>query len=90
MSYEHLLVAADGPVFLDAECAVWGDPAFDLAFCLSHLLLKCLWTPAAAAAFLACFDALAGAYLQGVDWEVPAALQGQWRFMHRAITHPCP
>lgn len=22
--------------------------------------------------------------------EVPAALQGQWRFMHRAITHPCP
>lgn len=22
--------------------------------------------------------------------EVPAALQGQWRFMHRPITHPCP
>ena len=41
--------APDGPVFLDAECAWWGDPAFDLAFCLNHLLLKCLWTPPATA-----------------------------------------
>ncbi len=40
----------DGPVFLDAECAWWGDPAFDLAFCLNHLLLKCLWVPGARAA----------------------------------------
>ena len=40
--------APDGPVFLDAECAWYGDPAFDLAFCLNHLLLKCLWTPAGA------------------------------------------
>ena len=52
-------------MFLDAECAVWGDPAFDLAFCLNHLLLKCLWTPAATAGFLACFDALAQAYRGG-------------------------
>lgn len=28
------------PVILDAECAVWGDPAFDVAFCLTHLALK--------------------------------------------------
>ena len=42
---------ATRPVFLDAECAVWGDPAFDLAFCLNHLLLKCLWTPAASDGF---------------------------------------
>ena len=27
-------------MFLDAECAWYGDPAFDLAFCLNHLLLK--------------------------------------------------
>ena len=31
---------AGAPVFLDAECATAGDPAFDLAFCLNHLLLK--------------------------------------------------
>jgi aminoglycoside phosphotransferase (APT) family kinase protein len=28
------------PVLLDAECACWGDPAFDVAFLCSHLLLK--------------------------------------------------
>ena len=45
-------------------------PAFDLAFCLNHLLLKCLWTPAAAPGFLGCFDALAGELsATGVVWE---------------------
>ncbi|MCH7958352.1 MAG: phosphotransferase, partial [Proteobacteria bacterium] len=69
VSPKNILVGPEGPVFLDAECAWYGDPAFDLAFCLNHLLLKCLWTPRAARGFLACFDALAGAYRAGVDWE---------------------
>src|SRR5262249_24054039 len=43
VSPKNILVGAQGPVLLDAECAWWGDPAFDLAFCLNHLLLKCLW-----------------------------------------------
>lgn len=30
------------PVFLDAECAWYGDPAFDAAFCVNHLMLKSL------------------------------------------------
>ncbi len=47
VSPKNILRGPDGPVFLDAECAWWGDPAFDLAFCLNHLLLKCLWTPRA-------------------------------------------
>jgi hypothetical protein len=64
-------------VFLDAECAWYGDPAFDLAFCLNHLLLKCLWTPAAAPGFLACFDALAEAYLGGAAWEPRAELEAR-------------
>jgi aminoglycoside phosphotransferase (APT) family kinase protein len=75
VSPKNILLDGHAPVFLDAECAVWGDPAFDLAFCLNHLLLKCLWTPAATAGFLACFDALAGAYLQAVDWEPAQALE---------------
>jgi aminoglycoside phosphotransferase (APT) family kinase protein len=69
VSPKNILIGPAGPVLLDAECAWWGDPAFDLAFCLNHLLLKCLWTPAATPAFLAAFDALATAYLDGVDWE---------------------
>jgi 5-methylthioribose kinase len=43
VSPKNILVGPQGPVLLDAECAWWGDPAFDLAFCLNHLLLKCLW-----------------------------------------------
>jgi aminoglycoside phosphotransferase (APT) family kinase protein len=75
VSPKNLLVDADGPVFLDAECAVWSDPCFDLAFCLKHLLLKCLWNPAVIAAYLQCFDALAAAYLDGVDWEPADGLE---------------
>ncbi len=69
VSPKNILAGPNGPVFLDAECAWYGDPAFDPAFCLNHLLLKCLWTPSASAAFLAGFDALAGAYVAGVTWE---------------------
>src|SRR3546814_2979244 len=71
-SSDLILIGPDGPIFLDAECAWYGDPAFDLAFCLNHLLLKCLWTPRATAGFLSCFDALSRRYPEGVDWE-PAA-----------------
>ena len=77
VSPKNIVVGPRGPVFLDAECAWFGDPAFDLAFCLNHLLLKCLWTPWAAAGFLACFDALAGAYLKGVAWEPGPALEAR-------------
>ena len=77
VSPKNILAGPGGPVFLDAECAWWGDPAFDLAFCLNHLLLKCLWTPPARAAFLACFDVLAAAYLAGVDWEPAAGLEAR-------------
>jgi len=75
VSPKNILVGPRGPVFLDAECAWYGDPAFDLAFCLNHLLLKALWVPACKADFLACFDALAAEYFAGVDWEQAAALE---------------
>jgi aminoglycoside phosphotransferase (APT) family kinase protein len=77
VSPKNILHGPDGPVFLDAECAWWGDPAFDLAFCLNHLLLKCLWTPSAAAGFLACFDALADTYRARVAWEPPDRLESR-------------
>jgi aminoglycoside phosphotransferase (APT) family kinase protein len=70
VSPKNILVGPLGPVFLDAECAWYGDPAFDLAFCLNHLLLKCLWNPAAALGFLACFGALRGAYLAAMPHDV--------------------
>ena len=75
VSPKNILAGPAGPVFLDAECAWYGDPAFDAAFCLNHLLLKCLWVPQVTARFLACFDALAGSYLSGVSWESASELE---------------
>jgi aminoglycoside phosphotransferase (APT) family kinase protein len=73
VSPKNILVGGEGPahfpIFLDAECAWYGDPAFDLAFCLNHLLLKCLWVPESRSAFLACFDALASSYLKEVPFD---------------------
>ena len=69
ISPKNILVGPAGPIFLDAECAWYGDPAFDLAFCLKHFLLKCLWTPDSAPDFLAAFQATADAYLASATWE---------------------
>jgi len=77
ISPKNLLAGPHGPLFLDAECAWYGEPAFDAAFCLCHLLAKCLWRPASQAAFLACFDAFAAAYLQGVHWENAAKIEAR-------------
>ena len=75
VSPKNIVLGPRGPVFLDAECAWYGDPAFDLAFCLNHLLLKCLGIPGARTGLLDCFDALREAYLGGCDWEPRAALE---------------
>jgi aminoglycoside phosphotransferase (APT) family kinase protein len=77
VSPKNILVGAKCPIFLDAECAWYGDPAFDLAFCLNHLLLKCLWNRAAIPGFLQCFSALAEAYGTGIAWEPPADVEGR-------------
>lgn len=77
VSPKNILIGPRGPVFLDAECAWYGDPAFDVAFCLNHLLLKCLWTPAATAGFLACYDTFACAYFDRVGWELPTDLEAR-------------
>lgn len=77
VSPKNILVGPQGPVLLDAECAWYGDPAFDLAFCLNHMLLKCLWTPHARDGFLSCFDALAAEYLCGVTWEPRAGVEAR-------------
>jgi aminoglycoside phosphotransferase (APT) family kinase protein len=75
VSPKNILVGPRGPVFLDAETAWYGDPAFDLAFCLNHLLLKCLARPVWRDNYLACFADFASRYLSFVSWETPAELE---------------
>lgn len=72
VSPKNILVSDGGPVFLDAECAVYGDPAFDLAFCTTHLLLKAIWLDddrlrQSAIALVDDYSAL-------IDWERPEGL----------------
>jgi len=69
VSPKNILVGPTGPIFLDAETACYGDPAFDLAFCLNHLLLKCVWAPAHVSAYIRAFDALRHAYFAQAAWE---------------------
>jgi tRNA A-37 threonylcarbamoyl transferase component Bud32 len=77
VSPKNILVGPRGPVFLDAECAWYGDPAFDIAFCLNHLLLKCLVRPDERAALRAAFDAFVDAYFAAATFEPRAALEGR-------------
>jgi 5-methylthioribose kinase len=77
VSPKNILAGPRGPVFLDAECAWYGDPAFDVAFCLNHLLLKCLAVRGAAPQLLAAFDALCSNYFRRVDWEPRAELEAR-------------
>ncbi len=76
-SPKNLLVGPAGPVILDAECAWYGDPAFDLAFVLNHLLLKGAWRPQWRARFVDAFAALAAAYLAHVHWEASASCEAR-------------
>jgi 5-methylthioribose kinase len=65
VSPKNILVSKrDGhPVLLDAECAWYGDPAFDAAFCLNHLLLKSIHQPALRDTLLDQADAFASTWL---------------------------
>lgn len=69
VSPKNILIGPRGPVLLDAECAWFGDPAFDLAFCLNHLIIKARVVAGARAALITSFDRLAEAYLGLVEWE---------------------
>jgi len=69
VSPKNILVGPRGPVLLDAECAWYGDPAFDLAFCLNHLMLKCLVRPDRCSDLMAAFATLADAYFARAGWE---------------------
>lgn len=77
VSPKNILIGQKGPILLDAECAWYGDPAFDLAFCLNHLVLKSAWRPGWAARFGAAYGRLASAYLERVTWEDKATFEAR-------------
>ena len=77
VSPKNILIGRENPVFLDAETAWFGDPAFDLAFCLNHFLLKSAFQPQFEKGYLDCFKSFAESYLHQVNWEQREALEAR-------------
>ena len=77
VSPKNILFHNGHPVLLDAECATMGDPGFDVAFCLNHLVLKALHLPALRADLLAAVGVFWDAYHPHVVWEAPERLEAR-------------
>ena len=74
VSPKNILFGPHGPVLLDAECGWFGDPAFDIAFCLNHLLLKAVALPEHTAQLRDSARQLVDGYARHIDWEPAAGL----------------
>jgi 5-methylthioribose kinase len=77
-SPKNVLAGTDGLWVVDWEVAHHGDPAFDIAFMVNHLLLKAIHRPRGRARYERCCDAFVSAYQAGVrgalSEEVPYVL----------------
>ena len=77
VSPKNILIRGGSPVLLDAECATLGDPSFDTAFCLNHLILKALHLPASSPSLLATALAFWQSYAAHVSWEDAADVEAR-------------
>lgn len=77
ISPKNILFRDGQPVFLDAECATMGDPGFDVAFCINHLLLKSFHMPDRARDLLAELQGFWAGYREQITWESAAQLESR-------------
>lgn len=81
-SPKNILLDGDDLFLIDFEVGHYGDPAFDLGFFLTHLVLKALWAGPEFAAYLQLIDAFQSAYQTELAGKIPAAewvsLQARW------------
>lgn len=77
-SPKNVLLGEEGLWVIDFEVAHVGDPAFDVAFLLNHLLLKAVHRPGAVDAYERCALAFMDAYRTGV----PAGFGGPATYVH--------
>lgn len=80
VSPKNIIFDNEQPYLLDAECATMGDPAFDLAFCLNHFILKGLYAPEYRQRYLRLCTAFWTAYQLHISWEEKESLEA--RTMH--------
>ena len=69
VSPKNIMIGPEGPVLLDAECAWYGDPAFDLAFLLNHAILKAAHLPPRQRQLRALYERIVSTYLPYITWE---------------------
>lgn len=81
-SPKNVLVGPGGREWLiDFEVAHVGDPAFDLGFLLTHLLLKSLHLPSLATAYDQCLDA----FMRHYETALEPALTTPWPYLSRHL-----
>lgn len=78
-SPKNLLVAPTRLIVLDCEVAWYGDPAFDVTFLLSHLLLKSLHHPQDAERLFGLVDSFLAAYGKALGEEHFAVVEADCR-----------
>ena len=75
VSPKNILFRNGHPIFLDAECATIGDPAFDISFCLNHLILKAVHLKNVRRDLLASVEKFWISYRCHINWEAASEVE---------------
>lgn len=84
-SPKNLLVSEQGLMMVDFEVGHFGDPAFDLGFFLSHLVLKAIWSESRFDQYWQLIEVFWGAYWAGMQEILSAADKASLE--HRAVAN---
>ncbi len=84
-SPKNLLVSEQGLMMVDFEVGHFGDPAFDLGFFLSHLVLKGIWSESKVDQYWQLIEVFWEAYWAGMEEILPAADKASLE--HRAVAN---
>ncbi len=77
VSPKNILFRQAHAVILDAECAAMGDPAFDVAFALNHLILKSIHLPESSENLRAAALQLWDNYAPFISWEDTSEMEAR-------------
>lgn len=77
ISPKNIMFRAGKPVILDAECATMGDPCFDVAFAINHLVLKSFHLPQSRQNLRQAVLQFWEHYRQHINWEAAPDLESR-------------
>ena len=75
-SPKNMLVRGENIFLIDFEVVHWGDPSFDAAFLINHLLLKAFHLPALSSQFVALVNDFWKTLLAALDEATTAGFEG--------------